>query len=572
VVDSILWVISIVSSTFLRYEFATTNLDFGNLALFVLLDLFLLAVIGTYFGLYRGRNLIGGFDEVVNIVKTVSVITAISIIIIFSQGSPRFLALSIPLIMFPFAILFMFGARYLYRFRRIIQRQKIGGKRTLVAGDSNETDFILKTLFADKNLGMAPVGILAYSDLRKNSKVLNVSVLGTVKDFEEIVQRHEIEVLLVSGQSANASRILVLTEVAKQYEVEVRVLPLLSSILSEDATSASITYHPVEVADLLGRRELNLNIDAINHVFSGKTILITGAGGSIGSEIARQISRFSPAKLLMLDRDESALHALQLTISGHGLLTDEDYVLADIRDISRVKEIFEGHKPEIVIHAAALKHLPLLQASPMEAWKTNVIGTQNIIVAAKQIGVSLFVNISTDKAADPSSVLGFTKRATERLTANQEFTNGGKYVSVRFGNVLASRGSVLETFEFQIKNGGPITVTDPEVTRYFMTIPEASQLVLQSLTVGNSGEVLVLDMGSPVKILDVAKFLVLQSGKPIDIEFTGLRDGEKLHEVLRGSEEDVRTGDHPLISHTSVPPLNSLDEIESEFKESFVNK
>ena len=571
-VDSILWVISIVSSTFLRYEFATTNLDFGNLALFVLLDLFLLAVIGTYFGLYRGRNLIGGFDEVVNIVKTVSVITAISIIIIFSQGSPRFLALSIPLIMFPFAILFMFGARYLYRFRRIIQRQKIGGKRTLVAGDSNETDFILKTLFADKNLGMAPVGILAYSDLRKNSKVLNVSVLGTVKDFEEIVQRHEIEVLLVSGQSANASRILVLTEVAKQYEVEVRVLPLLSSILSEDATSASITYHPVEVADLLGRRELNLNIDAINHVFSGKTILITGAGGSIGSEIARQISRFSPAKLLMLDRDESALHALQLTISGHGLLTDEDYVLADIRDISRVKEIFEGHKPEIVIHAAALKHLPLLQASPMEAWKTNVIGTQNIIVAAKQIGVSLFVNISTDKAADPSSVLGFTKRATERLTANQEFTNGGKYVSVRFGNVLASRGSVLETFEFQIKNGGPITVTDPEVTRYFMTIPEASQLVLQSLTVGNSGEVLVLDMGSPVKILDVAKFLVLQSGKPIDIEFTGLRDGEKLHEVLRGSEEDVRTGDHPLISHTSVPPLNSLDEIESEFKESFVNK
>jgi FlaA1/EpsC-like NDP-sugar epimerase len=466
----------------------------------------------------------------------------------------------------------MFGARYLYRFRRILKRQKIDGKRTLVAGDSNETDFILKTLFADSNLGMVPVGILSYSELRNNSKVLNVSVLGTVKDFEEIVKRHEIEVLLVSGQSANASRILDLTVVAKQYEVEVRVLPLLSSILSEDITSASITYHPVEVADLLGRRELNLNIDAINHVFSGKTILITGAGGSIGSEIARQISRFSPAKLLMLDRDESALHALQLTISGHGLLTDEDYVLADIRDLSRVKEIFEGHKTEIVIHAAALKHLPLLQASPMEAWKTNVIGTQNIIVAAKQIGVSLFVNISTDKAADPSSVLGFTKRATERLTANQEFTNGGKYVSVRFGNVLASRGSVLETFEFQIKNGGPITVTDPEVTRYFMTIPEASQLVLQSLTVGNSGEVLVLDMGSPVKILDLAKFLVLQSGKPIDIEFTGLRDGEKLHEVLRGSEEDVRTGDHPLISHTSVPPLNSLDEIESEFKESFVNK
>jgi FlaA1/EpsC-like NDP-sugar epimerase len=571
-VDAFIWIFAIFSASLLRYEFASTELDFGNLAWFILLDLFLLAVIGTYFGLYRGRNLIGGFDEVVNIVKTVSVITAISILVIFAQGSPRFLALSIPLIMFPFAILLMFGARYLYRFRRILKRQKIGGKRTLVAGDSNETDFILKTLFADSNLGMVPVGILSYSELRKNSKVLNVSVLGTVKDFEEIVQRHEIEVLLVSGQSANASRILDLTEVAKQYEVEVRVLPLLSSILSEDITSASITYHPVEVADLLGRRELNLNIDAINHVFSGKTILITGAGGSIGSEIARQISRFSPAKLLMLDRDESALHALQLTISGHGLLTDEDYVLADIRDLSRVKEIFEGHKPEIVIHAAALKHLPLLQASPMEAWKTNVIGTQNIIVAAKQIGVSLFVNISTDKAADPSSVLGFTKRATERLTANQEFTNGGKYVSVRFGNVLASRGSVLETFEFQIKNGGPITVTDPEVTRYFMTIPEASQLVLQSLTVGNSGEVLVLDMGSPVKILDVAKFLVLQSGKPIDIEFTGLRDGEKLHEVLRGSEEDVRTGDHPLISHTSVPPLNSLDEIESEFKESFVNK
>lgn len=571
-VDSIIWAVSLLLAALLRYEFATAKLDFGNLAFIVLLDLLLLAIFGSYFGLYRGRTLLGSFDEVLNIVKTAFAVTFTTCLAIFAQGSPSFIAMSIPLIVFPLATQLMFGTRYVFRFRRVFRSRRLGGKRTLVAGEAIETEFVLKTLFSDKNLGMVPVGILTNSGTKNQSKVLNVSVLGSMEDFEEIVKRFEIEVLLVSGGSTSSSKLLDLAEIAKKYDVEVRILPLLNRALIETTLNNAFTSHPVEVADLLGRRELNLNIDAINHVFSGKTILVTGAGGSIGSEIARQINKFSPGKLLMLDRDESALHALQLTLSGHGLLTDDDYVLADIRDNSRINEIFEFYKPEIVVHAAALKHLPLLQASPMEAWKTNVLGTQNVISAAKEIGVSLFVNISTDKAADPSSVLGFTKRTTERLTASQEFANGGKYVSVRFGNVLASRGSVLETFEFQIKNGGPITVTDPEVTRYFMTIPEASQLVLQSLTVGNSGEVLVLDMGEPVKILDVAKFLVLQSGMPIDIEFTGLRHGEKLHEVLRGLEEDVRTGDHPLISHTSVPPLNSLEEIESEFRETFVAK
>jgi len=286
-------------------------------------------------------------------------------------------------------------------------------------------------------------------------------------------------------------------------------------------------------------------------------VLVTGAGGSIGSELCRQIARFHPAELVLLDRDESALHAVSLDLVGNGLLDQGNLALADIRDLGALRAIFAEHRPEVVFHAAALKHLPLLEAFPQEAWKSNVLGTLNVLTAAAEVGVETFVNISTDKAAEPTSVLGTSKRIAERLAAGFAERYPGRYLSVRFGNVLGSRGSVIPAFQAQILRGGPVSVTHPEVTRYFMLIPEACQLVMEAAAIGKDGEVLVLDMGEQVNILGLAQTLISLSGrKGIEIEFTGLRPGEKLAEALFDAGEDTRTTAHPLLSAVDVPALD----------------
>ena len=300
-----------------------------------------------------------------------------------------------------------------------------------------------------------------------------------------------------------------------------------------------------------------IDLQQISDYLVNRRVLVTGAGGSIGSELCRQLARFNPAELIMLDRDESALHEVQLSIHGRALLNTPQTVLADIRDAETIKHIFNTRKPEVVFHAAALKHLPLLETYPSEAYQTNVLGTLTLLDASAQAGVGVFVNISTDKAANPISVLGYSKRIAERITAHFGMNvSSGKYMSVRFGNVLGSRGSVLMSFRDQIANGGPLTVTHRGVTRYFMTVSEAVQLVIQAGAIGKSGEALVLDMGTPVSIYDVAKQLVANSGKPVEIEIVGLRAGEKVHEELFGEGEEDARPLHPLISHVPVPPIN----------------
>ncbi len=261
----------------------------------------------------------------------------------------------------------------------------------------------------------------------------------------------------------------------------------------------------------------------------------------------------------MLDRDESGLQAAELNVLGHGLLDGRDVVLADIRDTAALKTIFEERRPEVVFHAAALKHLPMLQQYPSVAWKTNVLGTQNVLEAARSVDVAAFINISTDKAADPSSVLGHSKRLAERLTARMGDEIGRPYLSVRFGNVLGSRGSMLPLFTSMIENGGPLTITHPEVTRYFMTIPEACQLVVQAGAIGKPGEVLILDMGKPVRILDIAKPDDRDVGPPDRNRLHRPASGEKLHEVLWTADEDDQRRIHPKISHAVVPPLDPAE-------------
>jgi FlaA1/EpsC-like NDP-sugar epimerase len=296
---------------------------------------------------------------------------------------------------------------------------------------------------------------------------------------------------------------------------------------------------------------------AISRYLVNQRVMVTGAGGSIGSELCRQIARFNPAELIMVDRDESALHEVQLAIYGRALLNTPQTHLADLRDAAAMENLFRTRAPSVVFHAAALKHLPILEQFPHEAFQTNVLGTLRILELSKRYAVKVFVNISTDKAANPISVLGYSKRIAERLTAAfAQETPTGKFLSVRFGNVLGSRGSVLTSFREQIQQGGPVTVTDRAVTRYFMTIHEAVQLVVQAGAVGQDGEVLVLDMGKPVSIYEMAERMIRNSGRNVSIEVVGLRIGEKMHEELFGSDEPDRRPIHPLISHVVAAPLS----------------
>jgi len=334
----------------------------------------------------------------------------------------------------------------------------------------------------------------------------------------------------------------------------VRVLPSARELVGHDVKISDM--REFNEADLLGRHQVDTDVAAVAEHIAGRRVLVTGAGGSIGSELCRQISRFGPAEMIMIDRDESALHALQLSLDGRALLDSTDLVLLDIRDRLRVAEVFAQRRPEVVFHAAALKHLPLLEAHPVEAFKTNVWGTLSVLDAAVGAGVKEFVNISTDKAANPRSILGFSKRVAEGLTAHMARRASGRYVSVRFGNVLGSRGSVLTAFRHQIECGGPITVTHPQVRRYFMTVEEAVQLVIQAGAIGRSGEVLVLEMGEPVNIADVARRLSSRATVHVPIEYTGLRRGEKLSEDLFGAEEAPRASAHPLIRAVDAPAVH----------------
>lgn len=406
----------------------------------------------------------------------------------------------------------------------------------------------------------SPYRILGFVDDSRGKQMLRIRgyrVLGTGSDLVDLARRMGAKTVILAVSRASAQLIQQVSRECSANGLELVVIPPVREMIGGKVSLDRLRRF--NVADLLGRRQIKTDVRSIADYVMGKRVLVTGAGGSIGSELSRQLNRLGPDRLILLDRDESELHAVRLTIDGDGLLDSDDIVLCDIREQDALDAIFEHHQPEVVFHAAALKHLPMLERYPLEGWKTNTLGTKNVLAASRKHGVKHFVNISTDKAADATSVLGLTKRFAERLTSWHAMDGGLKYLSVRFGNVLGSRGSVLYTFRAQIERGGPVTVTDPDVTRYFMTIPEACELVLQAGAIGRPGDVLVLDMGEPVKIVDVAERLIAESGKDIEIHYTGLRKGEKLHEVLFSDSEESRPSAHPLISTVRVPGLTPCD-------------
>ncbi|MGY2701600.1 FlaA1/EpsC-like NDP-sugar epimerase [Nocardioides sp. HB32] len=426
--------------------------------------------------------------------------------------------------------------------------------RTVVVGAGEAARELVISMLRDPQRRYLPVALLDDDPHKRHLRIKGVPVVGGTREVERRVEQAAAALVVIAIPSASAPTINRIRLAALVADVPVKVLPSTTQLLHD--TVGIRDLRDINITDVLGRNQLDTDVAAIAGYLAGRKVLVTGAGGSIGSELCRQIHRYGPAELMMLDRDESALHAVQLSIHGRALLDSDEVILCDIRDEASVRRIFATRRPDVVFHAAALKHLPMLEQYPAEAVKTNVLGTRTVLEAADLVGVDRFVNISTDKAANPCSVLGWSKRVAERMTAEQAREADGVYLSVRFGNVLGSRGSVLASFARQIAEGGPLTVTHPDVTRFFMTIEEACQLVIQAAAIGRPGEALVLDMGEPVKIIDVAKQLMEQSGTPVRIEFTGLREGEKMHEDLFADDEprDIRP-QHPLVSHVPVPPI-----------------
>ena len=515
------------------------------------------AITGYIVGIYRRRWRYGSFDEVKGLILSAFLTTTVLLVIRFTDRSidafPRSAIVAGGIL----GLFFTAASRYTWRLVREQLRRpsEQTAKKILVYGAGEGGIQIVSTMLRNPNSTYLPVGFLDDNTSTHRLRISGVPVLGGKESIEKAAARTGATSLLIAIPSADSDVVSEIAELARQANLDVKILPPVQSLDERQVDASDIRDLTDE--DLLGRRRVKINLDEISQYLVNRRVLVTGAGGSIGSELCRQLVRFNPAEIIMLDRDESALHEVQLSIYGRALLDTPQTVLADLRDERAINELFETRKPQVVFHAAALKHLPLLERYPHEAYQTNVLGTLTMLKASQRAGVEVFVNISTDKAANPISVLGYSKRIAERLTADFAFSSGGgKYISVRFGNVLGSRGSVLMSFRDQIAKGGPVTVTHRGVTRYFMTISEAVQLVIQAGAIGSTGEILVLDMGKPVNIHEVAEQLVRNSGKPIRIEVVGLRVGEKVHEELFGAGEIDERPRHPLISHVTAKSID----------------
>ncbi|BDZ39231.1 polysaccharide biosynthesis protein [Microbacterium suwonense] len=553
-VDAVAWGLGVLLAVALRFEFTMPPRGWLATIVLALIAAAIQVAVGYATKLYRGRHTYGSFDEVRLLSIIVIAITAVLGLVVMAVGNFVSVPRGTMFLAAPFVLLLMFGVRYLARL--MLDRSRKPGddaEPALIVGAGYIADKLLHNITTDPTSPIRPVGLLDDDPAKKNLVLRGVPVVGRTAKVAEAVKRTGATMVIVAMTQADSVVLRKISDRAESAGARVAVTPSLNALMSGEQAATDV--RDISIEDLIGRHAVDTNVELIAGYVTGKRVLVTGAGGSIGSELCRQLSKFGPAELMMLDRDETGLQIAQLGVSGHGLLNNRDVILANIRDADVINGIFDDRRPEVVFHAAALKHLPMLEQYPDEGWKTNVLGSLNVLNAARRVGVTHFVNVSTDKAANPTSVLGHSKRVAEKLTAWAARETGMHYVSVRFGNVIGSRGSMLPTFQTLIREGKPLTVTHPEATRYFMTIPEACQLVIQAGGIGRPGEVLILDMGEPVSILEVAKRMIAMSGKNIEIIFTGLRHGEKLHEVLVGSNEDLERPFHPKISHTHADPI-----------------
>jgi FlaA1/EpsC-like NDP-sugar epimerase len=459
---------------------------------------------------------------------------------------------------------FVAGSRMLAR--TIIERPQsrsivARGKEVILVGAGDAAQLMLKEMLRTPALGYTPIGLVDDDPRKRNMRLHGIRVLGTTDELAHVLRDRRPDEVLIAIPSASGGQRARIVDIARAENVPVKTLPGLHELISGDLDLAN-QIRPVEVEDLLGREPVEVDVDAIASYVAGKTVLVTGAGGSIGSELCRQLARAEPQRIVMVDQAESALYEIERELVDERRFSACVPVLADVRNDRRLREVFERYRPDVVFHAAAYKHVPLMEANPLESVANNVLGTRVVADAAIAHGVERFVLISTDKALNPYSVYGQSKTLCEWIVGSHGERDDvpTKFVAVRFGNVLNSAGSVIPLFRRQIERGGPVTVTDPEMTRFFMTIPEAVALVIQAGAIGGRGRILVLDMGEPIRILDLARNMIRLSGKEPDVDvpisFIGARPGEKIHEELFADGETWKPTTHPKIVALDVAPVD----------------
>ena len=508
-------------------------------------------VIFSLFGLYNRLWQYASISELLSILYAVTVGTGSVVLAVYFLAPMRY-PNTVAVLFWLTTTFLIVGSRFIGRIVQDgVSKVHIPGipKRVLIIGAGDAGALAVRELKNSNYREGTPIGIIDDAVQKQNLKMMGISVLGTRKDITRVIKAHKIEEVIIAMPSAPGNVIRDITEICEKSSVVIKIMPGIYNFFSGQVDTLKIRQ--VEIEDLLGRDQINLDIEEVAGYLAGETVLVTGAGGSIGSELCRQICRFKPDKLILVGRGENSIFDIEQELRsdcpGINLMTE----ILDVRDREKVELVFRKFKPGVVFHAAAHKHVPLMEVNPEEALKNNILGTYNVAEISDLTQVKTFVLISTDKAINPTSIMGATKRVAEMIIQSIDRRSQTRFVAVRFGNVLGSRGSVIPTFKKQIAKGGPVTVTHPEMVRYFMTIPEASQLVIQAGAMAQGGEIFILDMGKPVKIVDLAKDLIRLSGFEVDVdiklEFTGMRPGEKLYEELLTADEGTTSTKHQRI-------------------------
>jgi FlaA1/EpsC-like NDP-sugar epimerase len=562
-IDVTLMVASYFFAHLIRFEdlsYFSNNKQFFITLVIVVLSR---SIIFLFSGIYKSLWAYASLHDLIEIVKFTAISSLVSTVAVLYYN--RFDAQSRMVHVLDGLLLLGFLCLRSLSWRLLRENSKtagnLQGKNTLIIGADKAAVSILNDLRQHKELGLRPVGFLDDEKEKHGGEIQKLPVLGGIDSLEKWIEEKEIDYVIIAKPGISPKKINFIRATCIAKKIDLRILPSVNDIFAETLPEKHSLLREIRVEDLLGRDSVTLDIETIRHYLSDHVILVSGAGGSIGSEICRQIAQFKPSQLILLDIAETPLYEIDYDLRKKFPELNLVSLVGDVKNLSRLSSIFQSYHPSVVFHCAAYKHVPLMELNPSEAVLNNILGTKNIADISKLSGVEKFVLISTDKAVNPVNIMGASKRIAELYLQSISPYSKTRFIMVRFGNVLGSNGSVIPRFQSQIQKGGPVTVTHPDVVRYFMTIPEASQLVLQAGSMGEEGEIFILDMGDPVKILELAEEMIRLSGlkpyKDIDIQFTGLRPGEKLFEELLLDLEGLKPTHHPKIRIAAVTGIQN---------------